>query len=318
MPDRNEKLSVTFWSLVLNLVLGLIKCVVGNLAHSRALIVDGLHSLLDLSTDLAVIYGLKMSAKPQDAEHPYGHHKFASLANLFIAVSLVVSCLFLIRNGIVDFRNESTRLPEVAALVTAIVSLGIKEILFFWTRHVAKKEQSRLLLTNAWHHRTDSLSSLGVALAILATILFGEDWAFLDSLAAVALGIFLLWEGAKLLRKACNDLLDTAPEHMIINDIREHILPTPGAIAYHEFRARRVGDMIEVDLHLQVEPTLSVEAGHMIAKAVRKNILQRHPEVLDVLIHLEPATDPHLKSQGVFDFSTSIESGTGAGDSKDK
>ena len=307
MGDRNENLNVTLWGLGINLALGLVKCSAGILAHSRALIADGLHSLLDLTTDLAVVYGLRMSAKPQDSNHPYGHHKFASLANLFVAVALVAFCILLIIHSIVALKEPPDRTPGLAALVVAFLSLLIKEGLFYWTRQVARKQDSRLLLVNAWHHRTDSISSLIVILNILGVQLLGPQWILLDFLAGIVLGTFLFVEGFKLCIKACKDLLDTAPEEAIINDLREHILPTPGALAYHDFRARRVGDKIEVDLHLQVEPRLPVQEGHEIAQKVRENILRRHPEVLSVLVHVEPATDSHLKAQGVFDFDESAK-----------
>jgi cation diffusion facilitator family transporter len=306
MSFRNENLSVTLWGLVLNVLLGLMKCIAGILFHSRALIADGLHSFLDLSTDCAVLYGLKMASKPKDADHPYGHHKFASLANLFIALILSFFCLLLIFSGILSLQSPVSQIPGWPAFWVALISLLVKEVLFFWTLKVARKHHSRLLLVNAWHHRLDSISSLVVVLVIPAVHLLGEDWVSLDSIASIVLGSFLLVEGLKLLIRACKDLLDTAPESAIINDLREHILPTPGAMAYHNFRARRVGDMIEVDLHLQVDPGLAVEKGHDIAKQVRNNILRRHPEVVDVLIHIEPATDPHLKAQGVFEFEKKL------------
>lgn len=312
MAGRNENLNVTLWGLWINLCLGVLKCTAGILAHSRALVADGLHSLLDLSTDLAVVYGLKMSAKPQDLNHPYGHHKFASLANLFVALALVGFCIFLIFHSILALKEPPEKTPGVLALIAALFSLVVKEWLFIWTRRVARRQNSRLLLVNAWHHRTDSLSSLIVVLIILGVTLLGPQWVLLDFLAGIVLGVFLLVEGSKLSIKACNDLLDTAPEEAIINDLREHILPTPGALGYHDFRARRVGDKIEVDLHLQVEPDLPVQKGHEIAQKVRENILRRHPEVLSVLVHVEPATNSHLKAQGVFDFDA------GLGDRRDK
>jgi len=302
MENLNDNLKVTYWGLAVNLLLGFTKCLTGGFFHSRALIMDGLHSLLDLSTDLAVILGLKMSSKPEDANHPYGHHKFASLANLFISLMLIGFCVTIIVSGILSLREGIGHTPGWPAFYVAVFSLLIKEGLFYWTRAVAKKKHSRLLLANAWHHRSDSLSSLVVILAILGARILGPGWWLLDFAASIILGGFLLFAGMRLMIRACNDLLDTAPERMIINDLREHILPTPGAVGYHNFRARWVGDRIEVDLHLQVDPSLPIEDGHEIAREVRDNILRRHPEVVSVLVHIEPATDPHIKEQGVFDF----------------
>lgn len=309
MGTHRDNLNVTYWGLGINLVLGFVKCLTGFLFHSRALIVDGLHSLLDLSTDLAVVFGLKMAEKPQDSNHPYGHHKFASMVNLFIALFLAGFCVALILSGIASLQAGERTVPGWPAFVVALACLFIKEGLFHWTRAVARRGQSRLLLVNAWHHRSDSLSSLVVVLALLGAITLGPEWWILDVLAGIVLGVFLLVASGRLLFRACNDLLDTAPEQAIINDLREHILPTPGAVGYHDFRARRVGDRIEVDLHLQVEPSVSVEEGHRIGDAVRENILRRHPEVINVLVHIEPATLRHLKAQGVFDFGKEPEDG---------
>lgn len=302
MLNRNENLRVTLWGMGINTALGVAKCIAGWFFQSKALIADGLHSILDLSSDLAVLYGLTMARKPRDANHPYGHHKFSSLAGLFIATLLVLFCILIIASAFWSLRLGRAFVPGWPAFWVALGSLLAKEFLFHWTRRVARRQKSRLLLANAWHHRTDSLSSLAVVLVILGIQGLGPEWAILDSITGLILGVFLLLEGGKLLVKSCNDLLDTAPEAAIINDLREHILPTPGARAYHNFRARRVGDLIEVDLHLQVDPELSVEEGHTIAGKVRENILRRHPEVMSVLVHVEPATTPHLKEQGVFDF----------------
>lgn len=306
MVDRNENLKVTLWSLAINLLMGVLKISAGWIGYSRALVVDGLHSLLDLSTDLAVIFGLRMAAKPGDANHPYGHHKFSNLSNLLIAIALLAFCVQVITQSVWTLYSGDAVTPRWLTFWVALSSLIVKESLFWWTRAVARRNHSRLLLVNAWHHRADSMSSLGVALAIFITLMLGEGWAFVDSLVGVALGSYLCFEAVRLLRNSCIDLLDTAPETAIINDLREHILPTPGARAYHDFRCRRVGDMIEVDLHLQVDPELSIERGHEISEEVRQNILRRHPEVVDVLVHLEPATPEHLKKQGVFEFAKSV------------
>jgi cation diffusion facilitator family transporter len=295
--------SISWLSLGINLVLGSLKCAVGLVAQSQALIADGFHSLVDMSTDLAALFGLRMAAKPQDGNHPYGHHKFASLSTLFIAVILLAFCLGLAITAVRELIAGVNTVPGPLALVVALLSLIVKEWLFWATRRVARREKSRLVMINAWHHRTDSLSSLLVCVALVAVTLGGPSWAVLDKGLALLLAGWLGFEGLKMFFQACNDLLDAAPEAALINDLREHILPTPGVVAYHQFRARRVGDMIEVDLHLQVKSTLTVEEGHAIAKQVKANILARHPEVIDVLIHLEPADPEHLREEGISDFS---------------
>ncbi len=292
---------VTVASIVVNLVLSALKAGAGLLIGSRALVADGLHSLLDLLSDAAVLAALLVAERPEDENHPYGHHKFASLAKFFIGGSLVVFSAALLASSLLGLQGAPVALSAGPAFGVAVLSLAVKEALFWWTRAVARRLRSDLILANAWHHRTDSISSLAVAVALLGVWLGGPEWAFLDRAVALVLGTFLLVEALRIARRACADLLDTAPERAVIEDLREHILPTPGAVAYHKFRARRVGDVFEVDLHLQVDPELSVERGHAIGKEVKETILRTHPEVRSVLVHLEPADPVHLGERGVSD-----------------
>lgn len=301
MSTHPQGIRLTWIGLWLNILLGVLKCGVGLWVNSKALIADGLHSLTDLATDLATLVGVKIASKPQDAGHPYGHHKYTSLSILFISVMLLVFCLGLIYSSVLVLIQGASVDPEWPALLAAVISLTLKEWLYWKTRRAARDEGSRLIMANALHHRTDSISSLIVLVALVVVLVGGEDWAFLDKAVGLILAVWLGGEGVKMLRGACNDLLDAAPEKEIINDLREHILPVPGALAYHQFRVRRVGDVLEADLHLQVDPNLTVEQGHEIAKQVKAVIQNKHPEVLEVLIHLEPASRGHIKSEGIHD-----------------
>jgi cation diffusion facilitator family transporter len=299
MGFYSEGRAVTWLSLGLNVALGVVKVVAGWLGHSRALVADGLHSLSDLATDVAVLMGMSVAARPPDSTHPYGHHKVASLASFLIASSLLLFAALLILDGVRGLRAGDARVPEPLTLAVALLSVGVKEFLYWRTRRVAESMGSRLLLANAWHHRTDSASSLVAAAGIGAAILLGPEWAFLDAVAAVVLAGWLGVEGLRLLRGAIDDLVDSAPEQALVDDLREHILTVEGAVAYHDFRARRVGDRVEADFHLLVEPTLTIEAGHLIAHRVKEAILAGHPEVLSLLIHVEPALPEHHRNRGV-------------------
>jgi cation diffusion facilitator family transporter len=154
----------------------------------------------------------------------------------------------------------------------------------------------------------DSLSSVGVAVALLAVWIGGPNWAFLDNAVTLVLGCYLTFESVKIFWRACSDLLDTAPEREVIEDLREHVLPTPGALAYHDFRVRRVGDVYEIDLHLQVDPQISVEEGHQIARNVKRRLLEKHTEVSKVLVHLEPANEEHIMERGISDVEIDLNS----------
>ncbi|WP_269525341.1 cation diffusion facilitator family transporter [Coraliomargarita parva] len=300
-----DGLRITWIGMAINLLLGLGKVVAGWYLSSKALMADGLHSLIDLLTDVAVIFGLIMARRPEDANHHYGHHKFVSLSKLFIGGALVVFAGGLLVTVLIDLRTGRGAPKAEGAFLVACLSLLAKEGLFWWTRAVARRLKSDLLMANAWHHRMDSISSLGVAVALVAVWIGGADWAFLDGAVTLVLGFYLLLEAFKIFRRACDDLLDAAPEQEIIEDFREHILQVPGALAYHDFRVRRVGDVYEVDLHLQVEPELTVERGHAIAREVKQQMLEMHPEVSKVLIHVEPANDEHIKQSGIFDVENS-------------
>ena len=269
--------------------------------QSKALLADGAHSLLDLLTDIAVLVGLSLASKPEDENHLYGHHKFASFAKFFVGGMLLLFSVGLVFSALWDFRSGLSAPKAGGAVILALVSLVLKEALFWWTRGVARRLKSDLLMANAWHHRMDSLSSLGVAVALLGVWLGGENWAFLDDAVTLVLGGYLIFEAAKIFLRACSDLLDAAPEREIIEDLREHILPTPGAQAYHDFRVRRVGDLFEVDLHLQVDPSISVEQGHSIARSVKRQMCEKHPEVSKVLVHVEPANREHIMNRGLSD-----------------
>jgi cation diffusion facilitator family transporter len=293
--------AVTWLSVGLNVGLGASKVVVGYWGQSRALIADGLHSLTDLASDAAVLFGMSVAARPADEHHPYGHYKAASLVTLFIAVSLLVFCVLLIADSIRALGAGDPAVPHWPTLLIALASIAVKEFLFRRTRRVGLQLNSQMLIANAWHHRTDSLSSVLAASGIGAAILFGSTWAFLDTLVAVLLGTYLGREGWRLLRRAADDLMDAAPGRSVIDDLREHILEDPTALAYHDFRARRVGDMIEVDFHLLVPHQLSVGEAHEVAARVKRAIRARHPEVLNVLVHVEPGLPEHHRDRGVAD-----------------
>lgn len=300
MRKPEDGMRITWIGLWVNLLLGLIKTLAGWSLGSKALIADGMHSLLDLLSDIAVLLGLSMARRPEDENHHFGHHKFVSFAKFFIGGILIVFSISLVVSSLLDFRSGVGVAPVAgSAACVAIVSILVKEALFWWTRGVAKRLHSDLLMANAWHHRMDSISSVGVAVALIGVWLGGADWAFLDGAVTLVLGCYLVFEAAKIFLRACSDLLDAAPEREVIEDLREHILPTPGALAYHDFRVRRVGDVYEIDLHLQVDPRITVEKGHRIAREVKLRLREQHPEVSKVLVHVEPANAEHLLKRGI-------------------
>ena len=305
MQGSGDGTRITWIGLWVNLLLGVVKTLAGWLFGSKALIADGMHSLLDLLSDIAVLLGLAMARRPEDENHLYGHHKFVSLAKFFIGGVLMVFSFLLVVSSVMDFRSGGSVAPVAgSAACFAVLSIAVKEAMFWWTRGVAKRLRSDLLMANAWHHRMDSISSVGVAVALTGVWLGGPDWAFLDGAVTLVLGCYLVFEAAKIFLRACSDLLDAAPEREVIEDLREHVLQAPGALAYHDFRVRRIGDVYEIDLHLQVDPQITVEMGHHIASEVKVHLLEQHPEVSKVLVHLEPANEVHVIKRGISDDGT--------------
>lgn len=301
MRDHEDGTAITWVGLFVNLGLGGLKTAAGWWLGSKALIADGLHSLLDLLSDGVVLFGLSMAKRPEDESHHFGHHKFNSLAKFFIGGALLVFALALVVSAVMEL-HVGGELPQAGpAVVIVLFAMAVKEALFLLTLRTARRIKSELLQANAWHHRTDSISSLGVGVALTGMWIGGPEWAFLDGAVTLVLGCYLIFEASRIFFRACSELLDAAPERTIVEDLREHILPTPGARAYHNFRVRRVGDVFEVDLHLQVDPQITVEHGHAIAKEVKERILSKHPEVSKVLVHVEPANTEHIVERGISD-----------------
>ncbi|MBK1789631.1 cation diffusion facilitator family transporter [Persicirhabdus sediminis] len=308
MPDSNrhqqqqqqQGQKVTLWGLFINLTIGIAKIIIGWTCGTKALLADGVHSLLDLISDFAVLLAFKFSFEPEDENHHYGHHKFTSLVQLFIGMLLIVFASGLVLSAFTDV-NIQTDQQALGALpfIVALISLAVKEALFWWTRAVAKKQKSDLLMANAWHHRSDSVSSLAVAVTLLFIWLAGPDWLMLDDILTAVLASYLIFEAGKIVWKSCSDLMDTAPRQEIIDDLREHILTNDHAIAYHQFRVRKVGDFYDVDFHLQVTADLTIQQGHDVSGAVKQALLDAHPEVLNVFVHIEPATADHLVERGI-------------------
>ena len=303
-PQKNFKTQqgnkVTLWGLALNLLLGVAKVVAGVCFGSKALLADGMHSLLDLVSDAAVLAALYWSSRPEDENHHYGHHKFSSFAQLFIGCLILFFAIALVMSTFVGLSEDESAIPlSGLTVLIALISLIAKEGLFWWTRGVAIQIKSDLIMANAWHHRSDSISSLAVTLTLIAVWLGGPEWRFLDDIVSAVLGSYLVVEAGKIIWKSTADLLDTAPRKEIIDDLREHILTIPGTVAYHDFRVRKTGDYYEVDLHLQVQPDFTIQQGHDIASEVRDTLQKEHPEVFRVMVHIEPATEEHLVDRGI-------------------
>lgn len=297
-PGAAEGLRTTWLSLVLNVALAAAKFAAGLLSGSAALVADGIHSLVDLVSDIAAILGLRYADLPKDDDHPYGHHRFNTLAALVIATLVLSFCAGLAWHSFANLAlGRAEDVPGVAAAWVAGAALVIKEAFYRHARRQALRLNSRLLLANAADHRADAVASL-LALVAVVSAQLDPALAALDQVVGLVMAGWLGAEGVRLLRGAVADLLDTAPAEAVLRDLSEHILAVPGVRGFHAFRARRLGDRFEVDFHLQVDPACSVREGHALAGRVKADILATHPEVLSVLVHVEPDEDANLRSRG--------------------
>ena len=297
-PLQREGTWTTSLSLVVNVVLAGAKLSVGVLASSQALIADGIHSLVDIASDIAAIVGLRFSHLPKDDDHPYGHHRFSTLATMLISSLVLIFCVGLAWQSLAALvSGVDVVQPGLAAAWVAGAALIIKEGFYQYARRQAERLGSRLLMANATDHRADAIASL-LALVAVVVANVNPEWKALDKVVGLVLAGWLGSEGIKLFKGSCEDLLDTAPAAHVLRDLSEHILAAPGAKGFHAFRARRLGDRFEVDFHLQVAETATVAEGHAIAGRIKADILRSHPEVIAVLVHVEPDQPEHLKPDG--------------------
>ncbi len=285
-PERGREAQRSTWiSVAVNLALTLAQVVVGLFAASQALVADGIHSLSDLLSDFVVLLAIQYSRKAPDADHPYGHQRYENAASLVVgALLLAVAVGMLWSAGVKLLAPASIPQVDRVALWVALFTLAAKEGLFRYLLAVARRLRSSLLEANAWHSRSDAASSLVVALGIGGNLL---GYGLLDPIAALLVGLMVLRMGWEFLWGALNDLTDHAASEPERQAIRSEILATPGVLGVHDLRTRKTGDMLLVDVHLEIDGDLSVRQGHEIAEAVQARVLERHP-VLNILTHVDP------------------------------
>lgn len=284
-----EAQRATWVSVAVNLVMTIAQLIVGWLAHSQSLVAHGLHSFSDLLSDFLVIYASRQSAQPADQSHPYGHARVETAATLALGTSLVlIGGGILWESGMRLQHIEALPTVELSALWVAIATVISKEALYHYLIRVAKKLRSQLLIGNALHTRADAASALVVVIGIGGALM---GWSFLDLLAAALMGFMILHMGAGLARGAIKELIDTGLDKVQVDAIRKTLLATPGVRDLHELRTRRMAHQALVDTHVQVDSRISVSEGHRIAESARARVLREHPEVLDVLVHIDPEDD---------------------------
>ncbi len=278
---------VTWIGLFINLVLAAIKFAAGIFGRSQALVADAIHSLTDLTTDIAVIAGSHYWSRPPDEDHPYGHQRLETLVTVFIGVMLAAAGIGVGWKAISTLHGAHSAPPKLIAALVALISIIGKEIMYRWTASIGRRIKSPALAANAWHHRADAISSLPVLIAISAAMVF-PSWSFLDRVGAVIVSIFIVHASIKILWPAFSELIDVGAPSEIRKRIRTRALKNEGVLQVHDIRTRYISSSIQVDLHIVVEGSITVREGHDIADDVKNRIINEIQEVLDVIVHVDP------------------------------
>lgn len=292
LAERAAAASTSTWvSVGVNFILTCTQVAVGVLAKSQGLVADGIHSLSDLVADFVVLFASHHGKKDADADHPYGHQRFETAASLALGVLLLVVGAGMLWSAFRKLQDpESVQRVHVVALWVAVGALAAKELLFRYMLLVAKRIKSSMLVANAWHARSDAASSLVVSIGIVGNL---AGYPILDPIAALIVGFIVARTGWEFAWDALHDLMDRGIDEQEVAAIRRTLVETPGVIGVHDIRTRKMGDMIVVDAHLEVDATISVEAGHDIAVVARQRVMQRH-RVLNLMTHVDPRHRPDL------------------------
>ena len=286
---------VTFIGSIVNMLLLIFKFVAGILGHSAAMIADAVHSLSDFITDIIVIVFVRISSKPVDHSHNYGYGKYETLATAIIGFVLLGVAVGLFIGGAKDIlfvvRGGTLEKPGVIALIAAAVSIVLKELTYQYTMYKDRHLHSPALVANAWHHRSDALSSIGTLLGIGGAIWGGAKWRILDPLAAVVVSFFIARVAVKILHGTINELLEHSLPVSIENEIREIILSVDGVSAPHHLRTRRIGYNSAIDVHIRMDGDLSLKAAHLSTSVVEQRLKQRFGAGTYVSIRIEPRNE---------------------------
>ncbi len=289
-PDGSREKTirkVTWVGLLANVLLAGFKLLAGIIGSSQALVADAIHSLTDLTTDIAVIAGSHYWSRPPDEDHPYGHQRLETLVTVFIGVMLAAAGIGVGWKAISTLQVAHSAPPKLIAALVALISIIGKETMYRWTAYIGRRIKSPVLAANAWHHRTDAISSLPVLIAISGAMVF-PSWSFLDRVGAVIVSIFIVHASIKILWPAFSELIDAGAPTEIRKRIQTSALKNEGVLQVHDIRTRYVSSSIQVDLHIVVKGSISVREGHDIADNVKDCIINEIQEVIDVIVHVEP------------------------------
>ena len=283
--------SITYIGIAVNVALSVIKVVIGSLAASLALVADGIHSLSDVATDAVVLLGLRLGSKGPDQSHPYGHGRAETFSAGLIALILILVGGAMIYYATMAIARDAITAPRLAVLIAAIVSIAAKEWLYKATRKIAVQSHSPALYANAWHHRSDALSSVAVFLGFIS-LEFGFGHG--DQVAAIAVGLMIIWVGVRVVSDSLRELTEGSVDSDTIERIRDVINADSSIRQWHKLRTRTVGREVFLDLHILVDPDLNIAAAHQISESLENALDEQITRPVNITVHIEPDT-PELR-----------------------
>ena len=291
--DREKSIyRVTLAGSAVNVVLLVFKFVAGFLGGSAAMIADAVHSLSDFITDVIVLLFVKLSAKPEDSDHDYGHGKYETLATSLIGLALMFVGVMIMHNGVCSIASAimGNPLPQpgMIALAAALVSIALKEWAYRFTVKVGRKCESQAVIANAWHHRSDALSSIGTAVGIGGAILLGEKWAVLDPIAAVVVSVFIIRTAWQLTKQSAGELLEQSLPADMEREIVDIVAREPMTSEVHHLRTRRIGSHIAIEMHLRMPGDISLYESHQHATNIEQKLRNRFGASTHIGLHVEP------------------------------
>lgn len=280
---------IGFW---LNAVLTVFKLLAGIIGKSGAMIADSVHSLSDFLTDIVVLIGFKLTEKPEDACHNYGHDKYETLATVIISIFLGIVGFEILKSGIVNIITAIKGLtlpkPGAIALIAAIASIVVKELLYRYTIAVGNKINSSAVKANAWHHRSDAFSSIGTLIGIGGAIVLGEKWTILDPIASVIVSIFIFKVAVEIFIPAVNELMESSLSKEEIEHIQNIIIGNNRVLNFHNLRTRRIGTKAAIEFHILLDSNVDLRSAHDVATEIEKELKTSFNEESIITIHVEP------------------------------
>jgi cation diffusion facilitator family transporter len=286
-----RSLRATFLGLAANIALVIAKFLAGIFGHSQALIADAVESLADIFSSIIVWRGLVVAETPPDDDHPYGHGKAEPMAAAFVSIMLLLAATWIAFNAL-HVLNAPRVAPTPWTLIVLLAVIGVKEILFRFVLRESQTVESSAVETDAWHHRSDAITSAAAFLGISISLLGGKGYEAADNWAAVAAAAVIAWNGWRLLLPAVNELMDRSPDYELVEKIRAVAATIPGVDGVEKCFVRKMGYQFFVDMHVEVDPRMTVENSHRIGHEVKNKVRAEIPSVRDVLIHIEPLKPP--------------------------